>query len=91
MAALVRNGGATDRTLAPNDNVWVQFARYTAPMFALPTSIATTHVSTPSEPAKVLDIAAGHGLFGVVLHNRAVEKSLSRIRKSPEKNTAKMA
>jgi hypothetical protein len=42
------------------------------------------------EPAKVLDIAAGHGLFGVVLHNRAVEKSLSRIRKSPEKNTAKM-
>ena len=88
MAALVHNGGATDHTLAPNDNVWVQFARYTTPMFALPTSIATTHVSTPGEPAKALDNAAGHGLFGIALHNRAAEKSLSRI--TPEKNTARM-
>jgi hypothetical protein len=90
VAALVHNGGGTNHTLAPNNNVWVQFTRYTAPMFALPTSIATTHVSTPSEPAKVLYIAAGHGLFGIALHNRPAEKSLSRIRKSPEKNTAKM-
>ncbi len=89
MAALVHNGGATDHTLAPNNNFWVQFARYTAPMLALPTSIVTTHVSTRSEPAKVLDIAAGHGLFGIALHNRPAEKSLSRIRRSPEKNTRK--
>jgi 2-polyprenyl-3-methyl-5-hydroxy-6-metoxy-1,4-benzoquinol methylase len=75
VAALVRNGGATDHTLAPNDNVWVEFARYTAPMFAIPASIAATHVTTPGEPAKVLDIAAGHGLFGihVALHNCAAE------------------
>ena len=75
VAALVRNGGATDHTLAPNDNVWVEFARYMAPMFALPASIAATHVTTPGKPAKVLDIAAGHGLFGihVALHNPAAE------------------
>ncbi len=75
VAALVRNGGATDHTLAPNDNVWVEFARYMAPMFAIPASIAATHVTTPGEPAKVLDIAAGHGLFGihVALHNPAAE------------------
>ena len=75
VAALVRNGGATDHTLAPNDNVWVEFARYMAPMFAVPASIAATHVTTPGKPAKVLDIAAGHGLFGihVALHNRATE------------------
>jgi SAM-dependent methyltransferase len=75
VAALVRNGGATDHTLAPNDNVWVEFARYMAPMFALPARIAATHVTTPGEPAKVLDVAAGHGLFGihVALHNRAAE------------------
>jgi len=75
VAALVRNGGATDHTLAPNDNVWVEFARYMAPMFAVPASIAATHVTTRGEPAKVLDIAAGHGLFGihVALHNRAAE------------------
>jgi len=75
VAALVRNGGASDHTLAPNDNVWVEFARYMAPMFAVSASIAATHVTTPGEPAKVLDIAAGHGLFGihVALHNRAAE------------------
>jgi SAM-dependent methyltransferase len=75
VAALVRNGGATDHTLAPNDNVWVEFARYMAPMFALPARIAATHVTTPGEQAKVLDIAAGHGLFGihVALHNHAAE------------------
>ncbi len=75
VAALVRNGGATDHTLAPNDNVWVDFARYMAPMFALPASIVAPHVTTPGEPAKILDIAAGHGLFGihVALYNRAAE------------------
>jgi hypothetical protein len=35
-------------------------------------------------------IATGHGLFGIALHNRTAEKSLSRFRKSPEKNIAKM-
>jgi 2-polyprenyl-3-methyl-5-hydroxy-6-metoxy-1,4-benzoquinol methylase len=75
VAALVRNGGATDHTLAPNDNVWVEFARHMAPMFALPASIAARHVTTPGVPAKVLDVAAGHGLFGihVALHNPAAE------------------
>ena len=75
VAALVRNGGATDHTLAPNDNVWVEFARYMAPMFALPASITATHVTKPGVPARVLDIAAGHGLFGihVALHNSAAE------------------
>jgi ubiquinone/menaquinone biosynthesis C-methylase UbiE len=44
-------------------------------MFALPARIAATQVTTPGEPAKVLDIAAGHGLFGihVALYNRAAE------------------
>jgi len=75
VAALVRNGGATDHTLAPNDHIWVEFARHMAPMFALPASIAAPHVTNPGEPAKVLDIAAGHGLFGihVALHNPAAE------------------
>jgi ubiquinone/menaquinone biosynthesis C-methylase UbiE len=75
VAALVRNGGATDHTLAPNDNIWVEFARYMAPMFALTASIAAPHVTTPGQPARVLDIAAGHGLFGihVALHNHAAE------------------
>jgi ubiquinone/menaquinone biosynthesis C-methylase UbiE len=75
VAALVRNGGATDHTLAPNDNVWVEFARHMAPMFALPASIVAKHVTSPGDSARVLDIAAGHGLFGihVALHNHAAQ------------------
>src|SRR5512132_3644738 len=30
VAALVRHGGATDHTLAPNDSIWVEFARHMA-------------------------------------------------------------
>ena len=95
VAALVRNGGATDHTLAPNDNVWVEFARYMAPMFALPASIAAKHVTTPGEPAKVLDIAAGHGLFGihVALHNRAAEiifQDWENVLEVARENAAKM-
>jgi len=75
VAALVRNGGATDHTLGPNDNVWVDFARYMAPMFALQASMVARKVTTPGVPAKVLDIAAGHGLFGihVALYNELAE------------------
>jgi ubiquinone/menaquinone biosynthesis C-methylase UbiE len=75
VAALVRNGGATDHTLAPNDNIWVEFARHMAPMFALPARITAPHVTTPGVPMKVLDVAAGHGLFGihVALYNPSAE------------------
>ena len=58
VAALVRNGGDTDNTLAPNDSVWVQFTRYVAPMFALPASIAATHV-TRGEPRRFLTSRLG--------------------------------
>jgi ubiquinone/menaquinone biosynthesis C-methylase UbiE len=43
----------------------VEFARWMAPMFALPACIAAEHITTPGAPAKVLDVAAGHGMFGI--------------------------
>jgi ubiquinone/menaquinone biosynthesis C-methylase UbiE len=71
VAGLVRRGGATDHTLAPNDPIWVEFARHMAPMFALTSRIAAPLLTTPGVPARVLDVAAGHGLFGIAiaLHN----------------------
>jgi 2-polyprenyl-3-methyl-5-hydroxy-6-metoxy-1,4-benzoquinol methylase len=62
VAALVRNGGATDHTLSPNETMWVEFARYMAPMFDLPASIVAKKIGAPK---RVLDVAAGHGLFGI--------------------------
>jgi ubiquinone/menaquinone biosynthesis C-methylase UbiE len=75
VAALVRNGGATDHTLSPNEPIWVEFARRMAPMFMLPAQAAAQRLTTPGDPARVLDIAAGHGLFGihVALRNPAAE------------------
>lgn len=65
VAALVRNGGAVDHTLAPNEPVWVDFARYMAPMFDVPARLVAPQVTQPGVAARVLDIAAGHGLFGI--------------------------
>jgi SAM-dependent methyltransferase len=75
VAALVRNGGATDHTLSPNEPIWVEFARHMAPMFALPASVAAPLLTEAGTAAKILDVAAGHGLFGIhaALHNPAAE------------------
>ncbi|MEO5923186.1 MAG: methyltransferase [Bryobacteraceae bacterium] len=62
VAALVRNGGATDHTLSPNEKMWVEFARFMAPMFDLPASIVAQKLAAAKN---VLDVAAGHGLFGI--------------------------
>lgn len=44
-------------------------------MFAVPASVAARTLTSPGERVKVLDVAAGHGLFGihVALHNPAAE------------------
>jgi len=71
----VRNGGATDHTLSPDETIWVEFARNMAPMFALPARLTAPYVSAAGAAAKILDVAAGHGLFGIQagLHNPAAE------------------
>jgi len=75
VAALVRQGGATDHTLSPNEPLWVEFARRMAPMFMRPAQAAAQLLTTPGQATRVLDVAAGHGLFGIQigLHNPAAE------------------
>lgn len=65
VAALVRNGGAVfHEMLGPDDPIWVEFARSMAPMMGVPAEILALQVAGTG-PKKVLDIAAGHGLFGI--------------------------
>jgi precorrin-6B methylase 2 len=68
----VRQGGcvAGHGSLAPDDPIWVDFARGMAPLMA-PAAQAIAQLLQPglssrSSP-KVLDIAAGHGAFGVAV------------------------
>jgi 2-polyprenyl-3-methyl-5-hydroxy-6-metoxy-1,4-benzoquinol methylase len=65
----VRYGGATDRMVVePESPVWVDFARSMAPMMMMASQeLAKLVVPNKTDSLKVLDIAAGHGLFGIAV------------------------
>ena len=66
VAAIVRKGGAVfHEMLGPDDDIWVEFARSMASMMMLPAQLTAAQVTTPGQPTKVLDIAAGHGIYGL--------------------------
>jgi 2-polyprenyl-3-methyl-5-hydroxy-6-metoxy-1,4-benzoquinol methylase len=71
VAAIVRKGGTTapeGGNVAPEHPVWVKFARAMKPMMAMPAQLLAKLVNGDSTPyLKVLDIAAGHGLFGIAV------------------------
>lgn len=68
-AGAVRKGGTVASeagTIAPEHPVWVKFARAMAPMMALPSQLLAKLVDEKADrKLKILDIAAGHGLFGI--------------------------
>jgi 2-polyprenyl-3-methyl-5-hydroxy-6-metoxy-1,4-benzoquinol methylase len=68
-AEVVRNGGSLDAdggTVAPDNPIWVKFAQAMAPMMALPAQLLAQLVDpTADRKLKILDIAAGHGLYGL--------------------------
>lgn len=75
VAAAVRKGGTVvgeEGTVAPEHPVWVEFARAMAPLAAMSAELIAELLQARSGGAwKVLDIAAGHGLYGITLarHN----------------------
>ncbi len=79
LAAAVRQGGTAlseSGTIAPEHPVWVDFARSMAPLVAMPAPTLARLVADDTErELKVLDIAAGHGLFGIAFakHNPRAE------------------
>jgi ubiquinone/menaquinone biosynthesis C-methylase UbiE len=79
VAAVVRKGGTViseEGSLEPEHPIWVEFARAMAPLMTLPAELIAKLVGTDSgQKWKVLDIAAGHGLFGIALakHNPNAE------------------
>jgi ubiquinone/menaquinone biosynthesis C-methylase UbiE len=69
LAGIVRKGGTTmseDGTVSPENPIWVKFARAMGPMMAMPAqSLAKLIDPKADAKLKVLDIAAGHGLYGI--------------------------
>jgi 2-polyprenyl-3-methyl-5-hydroxy-6-metoxy-1,4-benzoquinol methylase len=73
ITSVIRHGGALPSdhgALEPENPIWVEFARSMAPMMQMPAeSIAKMFAG--SQPMKVLDISAGHGVYGIAFarHN----------------------
>jgi ubiquinone/menaquinone biosynthesis C-methylase UbiE len=70
LAATVRKGGTVmpeGGTVAPENPVWVKFARAMAPMMAMAAENIAGLLGPGDRELKVLDIAAGHGLFGIAV------------------------
>jgi 2-polyprenyl-3-methyl-5-hydroxy-6-metoxy-1,4-benzoquinol methylase len=70
LAAVVRKGGTLteEGTIEAENPIWVEFAHSMAPMMRMPaTLIAKIVAAEVPGDCKVLDIAAGHGLFGIAV------------------------
>src|SRR6185503_6104382 len=75
LTAAVRRGGTAleqDGTVAADATVWIDFARamkglagFTAELVA-----GLLEVEAANRPLKVLDVAAGHGMFGIAIARR---------------------
>ncbi len=69
LAEIVRAGRTVlpgDGSVEPENPLWVQFAETMAPMMApMAAPLGAAVLEGQSGPMRVLDIAAGHGLFGI--------------------------
>lgn len=74
LTAAVRRGGTaiSDEGTVSHDNpVWVEFARAMGPMMQMPAQLLAGLVGGDRDrPLRVLDVAAGHGLFGIEIARR---------------------
>jgi 2-polyprenyl-3-methyl-5-hydroxy-6-metoxy-1,4-benzoquinol methylase len=68
----VRKGGTilpAEGSVSDNNPVWVEFARGMAPI-TMPSAEVVAQHTAGSGPLKVLDIAAGHGMYGLTVARR---------------------
>jgi len=83
MTAAVRKGGTVageSGTVSPENPIWVDFAKSMIPMMAKPAEEIASFVSrTQPGVKKVLDIAAGHGLFGIEIAKRCPDAEITAL------------
>jgi len=83
LTAAVRRGGTAfeaANVLAPEHEFWLDFARAMAPMMAYPAeSIAQLLGADRNESWRVLDVAAGHGMFGIAVARQNPNASITAL------------
>lgn len=67
--SIVRGRTAVEQDFDSESPMWVEFAKHMAPMMFMPAQLVAQALAGKAE--KILDIAAGHGLYGILLaqHN----------------------
>lgn len=83
VGALVRRGATLlegQGTVTSEYEGWVEFARHMAPMMRGPAQflgeLAANRLADLDRPLRVLDVAAGHGLFGIAVAQRLPNASV---------------
>ena len=83
IAGAVRRGGTTmqdDGTVGHDNPVWVTFARAMAPMMMVPAQLMASLVDPQADrKLKILDIAAGHGLYGLAFATRNSQAEITAL------------
>jgi 2-polyprenyl-3-methyl-5-hydroxy-6-metoxy-1,4-benzoquinol methylase len=74
LTAAVRRGGTAvsdEGTVSYDNPIWAEFARSMAPLMRLPAQLLADLIGGDTrQPLRVLDVAAGHGLFGITIADR---------------------
>ena len=87
LADIVRNGRTVlpgEGTVEPENPVWVEFAHSMAPMMApMAGPLGAIVLEGRSGPMSVLDIAAGHGLFGIEVARQNAEARIFAVDWAP--------
>ena len=87
--AVRRGGSALDEgALEPENPDWVKFAQAMMPLMHMPAEIMAAELRKGGEAHKVLDIAAGHGIFGI---SAAIQNPAAHIYASDWKNVLEVA
>lgn len=81
LADSVRKGGTVlpgQGSVEPDNPFWVLFARAMAPMMAMPARMIAEQAAGTG-PIKVLDIAAGHGVFGIAIAQKNTQAEITAV------------
>ena len=80
LTSAVKQGGSSrreDDSIAEDSEMWVKFAQAMAPMmFPSAQFMAENLAAVPERKFKVLDVAAGHGIFGVLLAQKYTDAEI---------------
>jgi len=93
LAEVIRHGHTLlpgEGSVEPENPVWVEFAHSMAPMMApLAAPLGAIALEGVSGPVRVLDIAAGHGLFGIQVARQHPQARIAAVDWAPVLEVAK--